>query len=170
MGELTPGDQAQRAFLIEAFAAGPLQGNGAAVVKLTQAARSEWMQALAGSLQQSETAFLWRNPAGQWCLRWFTPTCEVPLCGHATLASTLALQRWGQLRAGEELVLASRSGAFKFPSTPRPRERRHWFSPVSPSWQRPARAIWLGCSMASPRATGRRRWAIGWFSLTRIKS
>ena len=113
MGELTPGDQAQRAFLIEAFAAGPLQGNGAAVVKLTQAARSEWMQALAGSLQQSETAFLWRNPAGQWCLRWFTPTCEVPLCGHATLASTLALQRWGQLRAGEELVLASRSGGLQ---------------------------------------------------------
>ncbi len=113
MGELTPGDQAQRAVLIEAFAAGPLQGNGAAVVELSQAARSEWMQALAGSLQQSETAFLWRNPDGQWCLRWFTPTCEVPLCGHATLASTLALQRWGLISRGQELVLASRSGGLR---------------------------------------------------------
>lgn len=100
----------QRAVLIEAFAEGPLRGNGAAVVELNQAAGAKWMQDLAGSLKQSETAFLWSNPEGQWCLRWFTPTCEVPLCGHATLASTLALQRWGGIRSGEDLVLASRSG------------------------------------------------------------
>lgn len=99
------------AVLIEAFAAAPLQGNGAAVVLLEQPADAGWMQGLAGSLRQSETAFLHRRSDGQWQLRWFTPTCEVPLCGHATLAATLALAHWGQLQPGEALQLASRSGA-----------------------------------------------------------
>ena len=101
---------ARRALLIEAFADGPLCGNGAAVVELQEAASPEWMQALAGSLKQSETAFLWLNPRQQWCIRWFTPTCEVPLCGHATLAATLALQHWNLVPVGDELRLASRSG------------------------------------------------------------
>jgi predicted PhzF superfamily epimerase YddE/YHI9 len=99
------------AVLIEAFAAEPLQGNGAAVVLLEQPASAGWMQALAGSLRQSETAFLHHRSDGQWQLRWFTPTCEVPLCGHATLAATLALAHWGRLQTGEALQLASRSGS-----------------------------------------------------------
>ena len=110
MPELPSDPTARRALLIEAFADGPLCGNGAAVVELQEAASPEWMQALAGSLKQSETAFLWLNPRQQWCIRWFTPTCEVPLCGHATLAATLALQHWDLVPAGEELRLASRSG------------------------------------------------------------
>lgn len=101
------------ALLVEAFASAPLQGNGAAVVLLEQPASAAWMQALAGSLQQSETAFLHADAGGQWRLRWFTPSCEVPLCGHATLAATLALQHWGQLRPGEQLTLASRSGGLQ---------------------------------------------------------
>jgi predicted PhzF superfamily epimerase YddE/YHI9 len=99
------------ALLVEAFASAPLQGNGAAVVRLDQPAAAEWMQGLAGSLRQSETAFLHRNAAGFWRLRWFTPSCEVPLCGHATLAATLALAHWGALGPGQTLQLASRSGA-----------------------------------------------------------
>ena len=79
------------ALLIEAFTSEPLSGNGAAVVRLEQAAEAPWMQGVANSLRQSETAFLWRAPEGPWQLRWFTPTCEVPLCGHATLASAHAL-------------------------------------------------------------------------------
>jgi len=99
------------AVLVEAFAAAPLQGNGAAVVLLEQPAEAGWMQGLAGSLRQSETAFLHRCDAGGWRLRWFTPTCEVPLCGHATLAATLALAHWGVLLPGQSLAFASRSGA-----------------------------------------------------------
>lgn len=99
------------ALLVEAFAAAPLQGNGAAVVLLEQPAEAAWMQALAGSLRQSETAFLHRCDAAGWRLRWFTPTCEVPLCGHATLAATLALAHWGVLLPGQSLTFASRSGA-----------------------------------------------------------
>ena len=100
----------QQALLVEAFAAGPLQGNGAAVVLLEAPAEAAWMQALATSLQQSETAFLWQREQHDWALRWFTPSCEVPLCGHATLAATLALGHWGLLQPGAGLQLASRSG------------------------------------------------------------
>jgi PhzF family phenazine biosynthesis protein len=77
------------AVLIEAFASAPCQGNGAGVVKLQQPLGAAALQAIAGSLRQSETAFLLRH--GQhWLLRWFTPSCEVQLCGHAPLASLLA--------------------------------------------------------------------------------
>jgi predicted PhzF superfamily epimerase YddE/YHI9 len=70
------------------------------------------MQSVAGSLKQSETAFLLQRQ-GHWLLRWFTPTCEVPLCGHATLASLLALHHWGHLRAGQSTRLFTRSGALE---------------------------------------------------------
>ena len=99
-----------QAALVEAFTEAPLGGNGAGVVLLREPATPLWMQAVAARLQQSETAFLWRGPDGAWRLRWFTPSCEVPLCGHATLAAVLALGHWGQLAVGQELVLHSRSG------------------------------------------------------------
>ena len=101
------------ALLLEAFTDQPLQGNGAAVVWLEQPASASWMQRLAGSFKQSETAFLQREPGGPWRLRWFTPSCEVPLCGHATLAATLALAHWGCLHPGDTLTLASRSGGLQ---------------------------------------------------------
>ena len=109
--------------LVEAFAAGPLQGNGAAVVLLETPAESAWMQALAASLQQSETAFLHQGADGGWRLRWFTPRCEVPLCGHATLAATLALQHWGHLQAGASLRLATRSGGLAVSLRPQQRQQ-----------------------------------------------
>jgi len=101
------------ALLVEAFASGPLQGNGAAVVRLQQPASTAWMQALATSLRQSETAFLWQRAREDWALRWFTPSCEVPLCGHATLAATLALGHWGLLQPGQNQILATRSGPLR---------------------------------------------------------
>jgi PhzF family phenazine biosynthesis protein len=97
------------ALLVEAFTATPCGGNGAAVVLLEQPLAAAAMQALARSLNQSETAFLLPHSSG-WLLRWFTPTCEVPLCGHATLAATLALGHWGLLQPGEATSLLSRSG------------------------------------------------------------
>ncbi len=106
------------AVLITAFAERPLQGNGAAVVALERPAPVAWMQAVAAQLRQSETAFLLPlstlvpdgEAAGGWALRWFTPRCEVPLCGHATLASALALGHWGLLASGGSTCLHSRSG------------------------------------------------------------
>lgn len=98
-----------RAVLIEAFSDGPFGGNGAAVVLLDRPAPAAWMQRLAASLKQSETAFLLKDGT-DWLLRWFTPSCEVALCGHATLASLLALGHWKLLRPGDSLELWSRSG------------------------------------------------------------
>ena len=97
------------AVLIEAFSGQPHQGNGATVVLLSTPMPAEWMQAVAGSLRQSETAFL-LSSQGEWLLRWFTPSCEVPLCGHATLAAVLALGHWSLLAAGEGVRFRSHSG------------------------------------------------------------
>lgn len=97
---------------VDAFSAQPLAGNGATVVLLQQPAAATWMQALAAELNQSETAFLWRDGL-QWRLRWFTPSCEVPLCGHATLAAAVALEHWGELACGTPGELQSRSGALE---------------------------------------------------------
>jgi hypothetical protein len=85
-----------RAVLIEAFGSGPCRGNGAAVVRLESPPPAPWMGAIAASLRQSETAFVLPIPAARtWLLRWFTPSTEVRLCGHATLGALLALSHWG---------------------------------------------------------------------------
>lgn len=97
------------AALVEAFSEVPLGGNGAAVVALERPAPVAWMQRLAGRLQQSETAFLLPLDQG-WALRWFTPTQEVPLCGHATLAAALALSHWQRLAPEESTSFLTRSG------------------------------------------------------------
>ncbi len=78
-----------RQWTVDAFASGPFKGNPACVVEPFAAwPDAGWMQALAMENNQAETAFLLTtdDPA-RFGLRWFTPTVEVPLCGHATLAS-----------------------------------------------------------------------------------
>ncbi|MDB5482988.1 MAG: isomerase [Caulobacteraceae bacterium] len=78
-----------RQWTIDAFAAAPFKGNQACVVEPLDAwPDAGWMQSLAAENNQAETAFLLRtgDPA-RFGLRWFTPAVEVPLCGHATLAS-----------------------------------------------------------------------------------
>jgi PhzF family phenazine biosynthesis protein len=78
-----------RQWTIDAFASTPFRGNPACVVEPfeTWPAR-EWMQALAAENNQAETAFLMAtDEPHRFALRWFTPAIEVPLCGHATLAS-----------------------------------------------------------------------------------
>jgi PhzF family phenazine biosynthesis protein len=99
------------AVLIEAFGAGPCCGNGATVVRLEAPAPAPWMGAIAASLRQSETAFVLPVPGTRtWLLRWFTPSTEVRLCGHATLGALLALCHWGDLHPGEALGFRTRSG------------------------------------------------------------
>jgi len=117
------------AVLIEAFSDGPFGGNGAAVVALTHPMPDAWMQAVAASLRQSETAFLLQDQ-GRWLLRWFTPTCEVPLCGHATLAALLALAHWNRLGPGERTSLHSRSGPLEVAL---PQNQAGWGAIVLPS-------------------------------------
>ena len=97
------------AVLVEAFASSPCRGNGAAVVLLDEPLDDHWLQGLARSLNQSETAFLLRLDE-RWLLRWFTPSCEVRLCGHATLAATVALGHWHLLAPQQPCTLHSLSG------------------------------------------------------------
>ena len=82
-----------RQWTVDAFAAAPFRGNPACVVEPFDAwPDTDWMQALAQENNQAETAYLLKTaePA-RFGLRWFTPTLEMPLCGHATLASAHVL-------------------------------------------------------------------------------
>ena len=100
-----------RQWTVDAFADKPFRGNQACVVEPFDAwPASDWMQALAAENNQAETAFLLRtdNP-GRFGLRWMTPSLEVPLCGHATLASAHVLFEELGLRA-DALTFDSRSG------------------------------------------------------------
>ena len=101
-----------RVAAVDAFTATPLGGNGAAVVWLDQPAEAPWMQQVAAEFNQSETAFLWQF-GKDWFLRWFTPSCEVQLCGHATLAAILALQRWKQHPSGQPQLFHTQSGPLR---------------------------------------------------------
>ncbi len=81
-------------FLVDAFAERPFTGNPAAVCLPPAGVGTDWMQAVAGEMNQAETAFVMQRADGDWELRWFTPIVEVDLCGHATLAAAQVL--WGE--------------------------------------------------------------------------
>ena len=72
---------------IDAFASRPFEGNQACVMPLETFLADETLQAIAAENNVAETAFIVPSGEGIWELRWFTPSVEVPLCGHATLAS-----------------------------------------------------------------------------------
>lgn len=100
-----------RQWTVDAFADRPFRGNPACVVEpFAVWPDAAWMQALAAENNQAETAFLLRtdDPA-RFGLRWFTPLLEVPLCGHATLASGHAL--FAELgAAADRLTFDTKSG------------------------------------------------------------
>ena len=74
---------------VDAFSAKPFGGNQAAVMALEEWLPDDVLVAIAAENMFAETAFLVRDESGEadWELRWCTPTEEVRLCGHATLAS-----------------------------------------------------------------------------------
>jgi PhzF family phenazine biosynthesis protein len=94
---------------VDAFTDKPFRGNPAAVCVLSEERSEQWMQSVAQEMNLSETAFLVRQNDG-YGLRWFTPEAEVPLCGHATLASAHVLWSEGYLAADEPAVFQTKSG------------------------------------------------------------
>ncbi|MBI4479096.1 MAG: PhzF family phenazine biosynthesis protein [Acidobacteria bacterium] len=94
---------------VDAFAEGPFQGNPAAVCVLSTVPDEDWMREVAREMNLSETAFLHCQDDG-FGLRWFTPSVEVKLCGHATLASAHVLWEEGYLRLGEAARFYTKSG------------------------------------------------------------
>lgn len=117
-----------RIYQVDAFADEPFKGNPAAVCILTEPGDGAWMQKVAQEMNLSETAFLCKEGTG-FRLRWFTPSVEVDLCGHATLASAHILWEIGMLSRRDEARFQTRSGLLKaqqrgneieltFPATP----------------------------------------------------
>ncbi len=94
---------------VDAFTETPFRGNPAAVCLLPSERDAAWMQLVAREMNLAETAFLLRREDG-FGLRWFTPTVEVDLCGHATLASAHVLWEEGHLPAEETARFHTRSG------------------------------------------------------------
>jgi PhzF family phenazine biosynthesis protein len=113
---------------VDAFTDRAFAGNPAAVCVLDAPRSDDWMQSVAREMNLAETAFLVRC-GDEFGLRWFTPSIEVDLCGHATLASAHVLWEQGYLPWSAEAQFHTRSGLLKatssngwitldFPATP----------------------------------------------------
>lgn len=89
-------------FQVDAFTTRRFSGNPAAVMPMESFPEDALLQAIASENNLAETAFLVAD-AGDYRLRWFTPTTEVPLCGHATLASAAVVMEW--LEPGRDRVV-----------------------------------------------------------------
>jgi PhzF family phenazine biosynthesis protein len=94
---------------VDAFTSRPFAGNPAAVCVLSSSPTDQWMSDVAREMNLSETAFLVPN-RDAYHLRWFTPSVEVDLCGHATVASAHVLWEEGHLPAGAQARFDTRSG------------------------------------------------------------
>ena len=97
--------------IVDAFTDRPFSGNPAGVLLLDSFPEDSWLQKVAAEVNLSETAFAHPLPAGgdaDWALRWFTPTTEVDMCGHATLATAHVLHTTGT--ASGTVRFATRSG------------------------------------------------------------
>ena len=95
-------------FHVDAFTTRPFAGNPAAVMLFDRFPEDAVLQAIAAENNLSETAFLVPE-GGDYRLRWFTPNTEVPLCGHATLASAAVVMERLEPRRGA-VVFQSASG------------------------------------------------------------
>jgi len=96
-------------YQVDAFSEEKFRGNPAAVCLLETSAEESWMQAVAAEMNLSETAFLWPQKDG-FQLRWFTPTVEVDLCGHATLASAHVLYEFNKVSSNKPIHFHTKSG------------------------------------------------------------
>jgi PhzF family phenazine biosynthesis protein len=96
---------------VDAFSNRPFAGNPAMVYRLDRWLSDALMQQIAAEHNLAETAFLVKEGSA-WHIRWFTPLAEVPLCGHATLASAYVLFEL-YAEAGETIDFICLSGALR---------------------------------------------------------
>ena len=138
---------------VDAFASRPFSGNPAGVCVLAAPRDERWMQDVAAEMNLAETAFLHPENEG-YRLRWFTPTVEMPLCGHATLASAHVLWEERRLRADRQARFHTQSGLLTAD------RRGDWIeldfpaTPPAPAPAPPELAAALGGNVA-PRWVGR---------------
>jgi len=117
-------------YQIDAFASRAFEGNQACVMPLEEFLPDATLQTIAAENNVAETAYIVRTGETSWNLRWFTPAVEVPLCGHATLASAHVLFNelgfvgeaihFDTVKSGRLVVRKLSSGALEmdFPSGP----------------------------------------------------
>src|SRR5580700_752845 len=98
-----------RIVTVDAFTDVTFAGNPAAVCVLQEPRPEEWMRNVAREMNLSETAFLLPQADG-YDLRWLTPSVEVDLCGHATVASAHVLWQDGHLQPDQQARFHTRSG------------------------------------------------------------
>jgi trans-2,3-dihydro-3-hydroxyanthranilate isomerase len=136
---MTLTNSALAAYWVDAFTDRPFQGNPAVVVPQADGLTDFQMQQIAREVNCSETAFVLASatPEADFRLRWFTPTQEVDLCGHATIAALHALAQEGRFNLSQGvtqiLYMETRSGVL----------------PVTVDWTQARPWIWLtlpGCS------------------------
>jgi PhzF family phenazine biosynthesis protein len=96
-------------YQVDAFADRPFAGNPAAVCILEAPMTEGWMQNVAAEMNLAETSFVSETQDG-FDLRWFTPSTEVDLCGHATLAAAHVLWETGRLPEDRPALFTTRSG------------------------------------------------------------
>jgi predicted PhzF superfamily epimerase YddE/YHI9 len=138
---------------VDAFTAEAFRGNPAAVCLMSGAGDPGWMQDVAREMNLAETAFLQPDTDG-YGLRWFTPTVEMDLCGHATLAAAHALWETGRLVPDAVARFHTRSGLLTAA------RRGGWIEldfPATPAQEAPAPAGLGEALGAAPRFVGRSR-------------
>jgi PhzF family phenazine biosynthesis protein len=96
-------------FQVDAFTAEPFKGNPAGVCILEKEMPKKWMQNVAREMNLSETAFLLGSD-DRFRIRFFTPTTEVPLCGHGTLSSGHILYQTGIVSREKMITFESKEG------------------------------------------------------------
>lgn len=100
--------------VIDAFTDKPFSGNPAGVCLLEESLSADQMQSIAMEMNLSETAFVERtSDHGVFSLRWFTPTLEIDLCGHATLASAFWMLKSGWAQVNQTIRFETRSGELR---------------------------------------------------------
>jgi predicted PhzF superfamily epimerase YddE/YHI9 len=145
-----------RLFIVDAFTDRPFAGNPAGVCFPAQDRDDRWLQNVAREMNLSETAFLWGGPTA-WRLRWFTPTVEMDLCGHATLASAHAIWEAGLAEPGALLTFATRSGELSAGGRPGAIEMDFPAEPAVSAAAPPDLLAAVGVAASSCRFTGRNR-------------
>jgi hypothetical protein len=112
-------------FHVDAFADRPFGGNRAGVCLLGSALDQALMQRMADEINLAETSFVQRQ-GSEFSLKWFTPTVELPLCGHGTLATAHILWQQGWWPREKEIIFNTISGPLGVRCLPTAPGPPHW--------------------------------------------
>ncbi|WP_416150179.1 PhzF family phenazine biosynthesis protein [Salipaludibacillus sp. HK11] len=98
--------------ILNTFTDQAFKGNPAAVCMLREKKDSSWMQSIAKEMNLPVTAFI-NQFKNDYYLRWFTPSMEIPICGHGTLASSFFLWEKGYVKKEKNIAFHTKSGVLK---------------------------------------------------------